>query len=76
MEYRQPRENLSLSFAALTKLLTSLNECTEWGQIGILDALSTYIPLNDMEASAIIDKVYPRLQHSNPSVVLSSIKVS
>ncbi|KGG52323.1 subunit beta of AP-2 complex [Mitosporidium daphniae] len=66
---------IDLNFSALSKLLSSLNECTEWGQIGILDALTTFIPSSDVEAASIIDKVYPRLQHSNPSVVISTIKI-
>ncbi|KAL4573059.1 hypothetical protein LXL04_019852 [Taraxacum kok-saghyz] len=31
-----------LTTSTLTKLLTALNECTEWGQVFILDALSKY----------------------------------
>ena len=68
-------EGISLNFSALSKLLSSLNDCTEWGQIGILDALTGFRPSSDTEASSIIDKVYPRLQHSNPSVVVSTIKI-
>ena len=34
----------------INKLLTALNECTEWGQIFILDALSNYDPEDGREA--------------------------
>jgi len=34
----------------INKLLTALNECTEWGQIFILDALSNYDPEDSREA--------------------------
>lgn len=31
-------------------MLTALNECTEWGQVFILDSLSNYSPKDDREA--------------------------
>jgi len=33
---------LGMSHARLQKLLAALNECTEWGQVTILDALAKY----------------------------------
>ena len=33
-----------LTPATVSKLLAALNECTEWGQIFILDALAIYVP--------------------------------
>jgi vesicle coat complex subunit len=59
----------------LSKLLSSLNECTEWGQITILDAIAIYVPQNESEAEMVIDKTIPRLQHINPAVVLCAIRV-
>ena len=59
----------------LSKLLAALNECTEWGQTFILDALSDYVPRNTEEVESIIERVLPRLQHANGSVVLSAVKV-
>nr|CAB3222083.1 AP-1 complex subunit beta-1 [Phallusia mammillata] len=59
----------------INKLLTALNECTEWGQIFILDALSNYNPEDSREAQSIAERVTPRLQHANSSVVLSAVKV-
>ncbi|KAM7531319.1 hypothetical protein LguiB_034729 [Lonicera macranthoides] len=59
----------------LAKLLTALNECTEWGQIFILDALSKYKATDAHEAENIVERVTPRLQHANYAVVLSAIKV-
>lgn len=55
-------------------LLFCLNECTEWGRITILTALTDYKAANSEEANHIIERVVPQLQHVNPSVVLSSIK--
>ncbi|EKX40910.1 Adaptor protein complex 1/2 subunit beta 1 [Guillardia theta CCMP2712] len=60
---------------ALMKLLSALNECTEWGQVYILDAISTYRPSDAKEAESIIERVIPRLQHANAAVVLSAVKV-
>ena len=47
---------------------------TEWGQIAILNCLAEYTP-NDQEAGDIIERILPRLQHANCSVVLSAMRV-
>lgn len=59
----------------LQKLLAALNECTEWGQVFILDSLSLYTPQDAREAEGIIERVTPRLQHANSAVVMSAVKV-
>ena len=61
--------------ATINKLLTALNECTEWGQIFILDNLSSYNPTDDREAQSICERITPRLAHANAAVVLSAVKV-
>eukprot|EP00961_Rhodomonas_salina_P069078 927387-Rhodomonas_salina.1 len=43
-------------------------QCSEWGQIFILDVVSTYTPPNAAEADNILDRVKPRLQHANSAV--------
>ena len=58
----------------LNKLLAALNECTEWGQICILNTLAEYSPVDMKEAESIIERVIPRLSHNNESVVLSAVK--
>jgi vesicle coat complex subunit len=35
---------------AINKLLTALNECSEWGQVFILDAIANYVPRDENEA--------------------------
>lgn len=46
-----PSSNLlDLNPQSINKLLTALNECTEWGQIFILDCLANYTPKDDREA--------------------------
>ena len=38
------RPLIEMNAATINKLLTALNECTEWGQVFILDSLSNYTP--------------------------------
>ncbi|KAL6772025.1 AP1B1 [Auxenochlorella protothecoides x Auxenochlorella symbiontica] len=61
--------------AVLTKLLRALNECSEWGQVFILDALAAYTPADSRDAEGIVERVAARLQHANGAVVLSAIKL-
>ncbi|ODQ82826.1 hypothetical protein BABINDRAFT_169980 [Babjeviella inositovora NRRL Y-12698] len=58
----------------LKKLLLALNECTEWGRVTILSALSEYESVDQAEAHHIIERVVPQLQHVNTAVVLAGIK--
>lgn len=41
---------IEINSQTINKLLTALNECTEWGQVFILDALSSYQPKDEREA--------------------------
>ncbi|XP_050409879.1 AP-1 complex subunit beta-1 isoform X1 [Patella vulgata] len=66
---------LEMNSITINKLLTALNECTEWGQVFILDSISNYTPKDDKEAQSISERVTPRLAHANAAVVLSAIKV-
>lgn len=58
----------------LDKLLVALNECTEWGRVAILTALSHYRAADQREAVHIVERVIPQFQHVNPSVVLAAVK--
>jgi len=60
---------------ALSRLLAALKDCSEWGQVVILDALSTYVPADAREAESVIERISPWLAHQNPAVVLNSVKV-
>ncbi|CAF0817452.1 unnamed protein product [Didymodactylos carnosus] len=64
-----------LNSPTINKLLTALNECTEWGQVFILDAIANYSPKDEKEAQSICERVTPRLAHANAAVVLSAVKV-
>ncbi|XP_051151479.1 beta-adaptin-like protein C [Andrographis paniculata] len=69
------RPIIQINKHTLAKLLTALNECTEWGQVFILDALSNYKAADAREAENIVERVTPRLQHANCAVVLSAVKM-
>merc|ERR1711970_604003 len=69
------RPLIEMNAATINKLLTALNECTEWGQVFILDSLSNYNPRDDREAQSICERITPRLAHANAAVVLSAVKV-
>ncbi|CAN6629168.1 AP-1 complex subunit beta-1 [Trichomonascus vanleenenianus] len=58
----------------LNKLLVALNECTEWGRIAILTALSEFETSDVKEAEHICERVVPQFQHVNPSVVLAAVQ--
>merc|ERR1740123_965680 len=58
----------------LSKLLTALNECTEWGRVFILDALSRF-QAKGAQARDICDRVVPQLAHANSAVVMAAVKV-
>ncbi|XP_075983925.1 adaptor protein complex 1/2, beta subunit isoform X3 [Anticarsia gemmatalis] len=66
---------VEMNAPTINKLLTALNECTEWGQVFILDALSNYAPRDAREAHSICERITPRLAHANAAVVLSAVKV-
>lgn len=66
---------IDMNAQTINKLLTALNECTEWGQVFILDSLSNYTPKDEREAQSICERITPRLAHANAAVVLSAVKV-
>ncbi|KAL3140598.1 hypothetical protein ABBQ32_005169 [Trebouxia sp. C0010 RCD-2024] len=69
------KDVFQITSQSLFKLLRALNECTEWGQVFILDSLATYRPRDSKDAESIVERVTPRLQHANCAVVLSAVKV-
>jgi len=72
---RSGRDQLQLSEVSVNKLLSALNECTEWGQVAILDALSLYNSPTPKAAENILERVSCRLSHSNAAVVMSTVKI-
>ena len=66
---------LQLNETSIANLFAALNECSEWGQIFVLDAISTYNAPTARSAEMILDRVVARLSHVNEAVVLSAVKV-
>lgn len=67
--------SLKLSIEVANKLISALGECSEWGQIYILDCLLAYVPQTTTDAEILAEKVSVRLQHANSAVVLTTIKI-
>ena len=51
-----------------------MNDCNEWGQIYILEAICSYETSDSKECESIIERILPRLAHNNPAVILSAVK--
>ncbi|KAJ3035720.1 hypothetical protein HK097_004128, partial [Rhizophlyctis rosea] len=72
---RSDRFDLNFDFSVANKLLTALNECSEWGQTYILESLLHVVPQEHNDAELLADRVAPRLQHANSAVVLTAARV-
>ncbi|KAJ3136978.1 AP-1 complex subunit beta-1 [Physocladia obscura] len=72
---RNPGFDMRVDFPLASRLLTALNECSEWGQVYILEALLYFVPQEHSDAESVAERVVPRLSHSNSAVVLSAIRV-
>ena len=66
---------LQIKSKVLKRILEAIPQANEWGQVSILDALILYNPKKPSHAEEVIEGVLPRLNHTNPSVVMSAIKV-
>ncbi len=66
---------LQLNEAIVKRLLSILNDCTEWGQVFILDAIAAYSTGIMEEAEKIVESVLPRLQHANQAIVMSAVNL-
>ncbi|KAJ3328139.1 AP-1 complex subunit beta-1 [Blyttiomyces sp. JEL0837] len=66
---------LVIDFSTANKLLTALNECSEWGQVYILESMLFVVPQDHNDAELLAERVIPRLQHANSAVVLSAVRV-
>jgi AP-1 complex subunit beta-1 len=65
----------SLDATHIRRLLVALNECNEWGQLTLLEALALYEPQHGAEAKRIIERIAARLQHANCAVVLMTVRI-
>ncbi|KAJ3402946.1 hypothetical protein HDV05_008156, partial [Chytridiales sp. JEL 0842] len=64
-----------LDVSTANKLLTALNECSEWCQVYILESLLYVTPNDHNDAELLADRILPRLQHANSAIVLTAIRV-
>jgi AP-1 complex subunit beta-1 len=56
-------------------VLAAVNDSNEWGKIYLLEAIATHQIKDSEEAENIVERILPQLNHNNPAVVLSSVKV-
>ena|SRR5579859_2955140 len=80
---------IGLNFSIASNLVSALNESSEytprnymmltepsrWSQTYILESLMNFTPQNPGDAEIIAERIAPRLQHANSSVVLTTVKV-
>lgn len=60
-------DHLDFNSETIAKLLVALPDCSEWGQVILLDAIAKwYKPATEREAETIIDRLTSRLNHANP----------
>ncbi|KAI6028363.1 adaptin N terminal region-domain-containing protein [Pisolithus orientalis] len=72
---RQDGVIFRLNLTVANKLIASLGESSEWGQIYILDSLLRFVPEEHSEAEMMGERIIVQLQHANSAVVLTAIKV-
>ncbi|KAF4692045.1 hypothetical protein FOZ60_014179, partial [Perkinsus olseni] len=75
MQQQSGKRMMPLDEKTVSNLLLALNECTEWAQVIILDAITMFQPKDSKQAKEMIERVSARLSHVNSAVVLSAIKV-
>jgi AP-1 complex subunit beta-1 len=66
----------SVTPTTLNKLLIALNECSEWGRVAVLSALSRYVTHDEKESEHICERVVPQYQHANGAVVLVAVQAT
>ncbi|KAJ3223250.1 hypothetical protein HK099_001341 [Clydaea vesicula] len=77
IEIADRSESFGLTFDLIDagKLVTALNDCSEWGQVYILEALMFVIPYDSNDAELLAERISPRLQHTNSAIILTATKV-
>ncbi|EMR08424.1 hypothetical protein PNEG_03260 [Pneumocystis murina B123] len=64
-----------ITSSTLPRILTILNESSEWERVVLLGILANYTAENMKEAESICEHVIPQFQHANVSVVMAAIRV-
>lgn len=65
---------LKLNITIANKLVNALSECSEWGQVYILESLLHFTPQSSQDATFLTERIVTHLQHSNSAVVLTCTK--
>lgn len=68
-------EALQMNDELFVRLTQILGDCTEWGQVFIMDTLAEYEGNSEGDIEKMIETVIPKLQHANQAVVMSSINL-
>lgn len=66
---------LSIDRTNAFNLAHILPDCNEWSQNYILRALMNFVPMQSSDAALLIERVLPRLQYNNASIVLCTIRL-
>ena len=61
--------------AIADRLISCLDECSEWAQIYILESMMTLDPKDGEEACLFAERISPRLQHANSGIVMACVRV-
>lgn len=72
---KTPDLQLTIDRTHAFNLAQVLPDCNEWSQIYILGALMNYVPQTSSDSVIMIERITPRLQHANSSVVLGAIRL-
>lgn len=59
---------------SITPVLSAIQNCSEWCQVMMLDALARYKPESSEDAQFLIDRLMVFLKNSNPAVVVGAFK--
>ncbi|KAF8628446.1 hypothetical protein AX15_003961 [Amanita polypyramis BW_CC] len=72
---RQDGVIFKLNLTTANRLLTALEESSEWGKVYMLDCLLRYVPEKHADAEAMAERIIAHLQHANSAVVLTTVKI-
>ena len=72
---RSDNIELRLTMPIASKLVTAMQECSDWGQTYILEALMFFVPQRHDDAELLAERIAVRLQAANSAVVLTTVKV-
>ncbi|EAY04864.1 Adaptin N terminal region family protein [Trichomonas vaginalis G3] len=65
---------MKLDSTNIVYLLNAFSDSSEWCQINLLDALSTYLPESSSDAHMLIERFATLMMSSNPAVVIGAFK--